>query len=818
MPEDRGCFCLLIEDDRATAMLLTRSLERAGYHVDHAEDGGQAAAQCEQCTYDVIVCDQHLPDIEGSRWLESRRNEGTLPPAILLTADADPRLAAEVLASGVDLFLYKDAEGAYVKLLPVHIARVLEVRRCSLEAERSAHSLREQERMLTTIGDAAMDAIVVMDDRGCARFWNRAAEQMFGYTAAEALGANIHDLLVPAQWKEHARTGLGHFLATGEGPCLNRVLRLSAKCKNGCILPIEITVNALRRGRGWWSVGIIRDLSERAQIEEAMVRQAEELNYKVKALSCLFELSRLLEDTHRPLSEVLAAAVRLVAVPWRYSDAACARIVLHDRVVATEGFEETIWKIASPLMVADELVGAIEVCYRNLPPAAEEPAFTDEERQLLDALAEQLGRVIERSAADREIRELKRQIEFVLGATRTRLYIVSADRQIQYVDPMTQSAFGPFAGKICYRYLHGRETPCEECPMAAARTSGRPTTIERLLPRENDRPVQLTMIPFQDDHDRARFASILVDLSTRKAMELQLAEAKKLEAIGRLAAGIAHEINTPVQYVSDNVRFLGDAFGTIRDWAENSPPTATATAPLTSGASASKLVSFEEEQWQYLSSEIPAAIEQSLQGLEQIASIVRAMKEFSHQGARNGEKIGIDVNRLVRSAITVTRNEWKYVAEVRQELDSTAGTVVCIPGEINQVLLNLLLNAAQAIAQKFSSQERKGEIVVGTRRDSDSVEITISDNGCGIPQEHRDKVFEPFFTTKEVGKGTGQGLAIARAIVVDHHGGQIDFTSVPGEGTTFRIRLPLRSEHGQSVGLPASSVEGSQGVARHVSC
>jgi signal transduction histidine kinase len=189
-----------------------------------------------------------------------------------------------------------------------------------------------------------------------------------------------------------------------------------------------------------------------------------------------------------------------------------------------------------------------------------------------------------------------------------------------------------------------------------------------------------------------------------------------------------------------------------------------------------------------MSENMPTAVERALEGLERVASIVRSMKEFSHpnQGAMSSS----DLNAGIRSTLTVARHEYKYVADVETRLEDLP-PVVCNIGEFNQTFLNILVNAAHAIEAAVAGTGRRGLITISTRRDGDSVLISIQDTGGGIPEAIQDSIFDPFFTTKEVGKGTGQGLAIARTVIVDKHHGSLTFESVPGVGTTFMIRLPL---------------------------
>jgi signal transduction histidine kinase len=272
---------------------------------------------------------------------------------------------------------------------------------------------------------------------------------------------------------------------------------------------------------------------------------------------------------------------------------------------------------------------------------------------------------------------------------------------------------------------------------------------------------------------------------------VQLLHAQKLESIGQLAAGIAHEINSPTQYIGDNVRFLKDAFQDLKSLLANYARLLAAAKSNTLSGEAVQEVSaaVEHADVDYLLEQIPKAIEQTLEGVDGIAKLVGAMKEFSHPGKK--EKTQLDLNRAIESTITVARNEWKYVADMETDYDSTLPMISCLPGEFNQVILNLIVNAAHAIADVVGEgSSGKGRIKVQTQNCQEWAEIRIQDTGSGIPAKVRARIFDPFFTTKEIGKGTGQGLAIARSVVVDKHGGTIHFETEEGKGTTFIIRLP----------------------------
>ena len=314
-----------------------------------------------------------------------------------------------------------------------------------------------------------------------------------------------------------------------------------------------------------------------------------------------------------------------------------------------------------------------------------------------------------------------------------------------------------------------------------------------VLPDGSERTVhEEAEVTFDTAGKPIRMLGTVQDTTERTMLQDQLARAHKLEAIGQLAAGIAHEINTPIQYIGDNVYFLGQSFAVLRHvfGKFQSLLAAAKAGELFPQLVAEAEREAEQAELGYLTVEIPLAIEQSLDGVRRVAEIVRAMKEFSHPEVRR--KVPVDINRSIESTLTVARNEWKYVAEVTTDLDERLAVVPCVPGELNQVILNLIVNAADAIAEVAGDPPaRKGTISIRTRALDDKAEIRIRDTGGGIPNQIASRVFDPFFTTKGPGKGTGQGLAIAHAVVVERHGGSINFETESGKGTTFIIRLPL---------------------------
>ncbi len=270
-------------------------------------------------------------------------------------------------------------------------------------------------------------------------------------------------------------------------------------------------------------------------------------------------------------------------------------------------------------------------------------------------------------------------------------------------------------------------------------------------------------------------------------------QSQKLEAIGTLASGIAHEINTPVQFVSDNLVFIGESCDSLRDVHASIRDRLDGANDADMEKLRSEISAIENEaDVEYVFEELPQALAESREGLNRVRTIVLAMKEFAHPG--EDKRTMVDLNAAVKSTLTVCENRWKYVADVATDLEPDLPSIDGLPDELNQVILNTVVNAADALQERIDAGDfERGQISVKTRVDGDFVELSISDNGAGIPPEIQERVFEPFFTTKSVGKGTGQGLAISYDVVVNRHAGELLCESEPGEGTTFRIRLPISS-------------------------
>ncbi len=557
----------------------------------------------------------------------------------------------------------------------------------------------------------------------------------------------------------------------------------------------------------------VRFLAGRSQAELALREKTVSLNERIKELNCVQAMSSLMEGADRPLADLLADVINLIPSGFQYPEHVSARIVLHESVDTPPVDQEHEWKLASPLLLDGQLAGALEVYYSPSATHAADASFLSEEQALVDEVANRLGELLTRKEAKQRLQVSEERHRALFEASRDAIMVFDLGGQVFTTgNPAALKLFG-------VRDLQ-QFTSLELADMSPdLQPDGRPSRLtaqEMIAQAVRDgvaffewRHKRLDGMEFPATVLLARFRlgeqvfvqATVRDITRQKQLQAELSQAQRLEAIGQLASGIAHEINTPTQYIGDNTRFLGDAFEDIHPLlalleklvASDGLPSAGFLEQLHTTARGADLP--------YLAMEIPLAIEQSLEGVDRVAKIVRAMKEFSHPGGKG--KASIDLNHAIESTLIVCRNEWKYVADMVTDFDRALPTVSCVQAELNQVILNMVINAAHAIYEKVGETGEKGVITVRTWRNGDAVALSIEDTGVGIPERLLPKIYDLFFTTKPVGKGTGQGLTLAQSIVVERHGGKIECRSKEGEGTAFTIYLPLESVADRSDSRPA---------------
>jgi PAS domain S-box-containing protein len=458
--------------------------------------------------------------------------------------------------------------------------------------------------------------------------------------------------------------------------------------------------------------------------------------------------------------------------------------------------------LAVPVRCDEDVLAVIEIFGRSEQPS--DGALAD----FLDTIGVQLALMELRSRAEErselarnELEEAREQLEAVMSCAPAFIATIDAEDTILFLNrtwPLLR------AGQAVGASWKSLVEPSRQAPLAAALKSvfdlGTHESHHAVVdgPDGRQRWFSNHVGPMRLGGRIAAAVVISQDVTNAKLAELELADAQRLASVGTLAAGVAHEINTPVQFVSDSIHFVREASAEVfslietldglrRRVLDGCPPSELMAAAV----SASSTV--EAADLEYLRDNVPQALGRALDGLDRVATIVRSMKEFAHPAQK--EMAPIDLNRAIAATLTVATNEYKYVADLETAFEELP-PVVCHINDINQVVLNLVVNAAHAIADVVSGTHQRGKIKVITRHQDHHAVIYISDTGPGIPEEIRTRIYDPFFTTKEVGRGTGQGLAIARAIVKDKHCGDLSFETTLGVGTTFSIRLPIEGKDG----------------------
>ncbi len=461
------------------------------------------------------------------------------------------------------------------------------------------------------------------------------------------------------------------------------------------------------------------------------------------------------------------------------------QILEQDTVRNFQGIESSYHRLKAPLRdTAGAVIGVFGMYWDNSQEKRSQAALKESEEKFA-AMANSAQDAIVMVNQNEEVVFWNMASESMFGF---HVEDIVGQRLDDWIEPGTSR--DEFARLVANLTTPGRE-----------RSTGKTMELTALRKGREPFPIELSISALQLK-GQWHVIGIMRDISERKRveqekqlMEVQLRQAQKLESIGQLAAGISHEINTPTQFVGDNTQFFKEAVGNLESLIETYQ---ALIQGVESGAELALMIQAvkdkeEEIDLEFLREELPRAVDQSIEGVERIAKIVRAMKEFSHPGVV--DMVETDINRALKTTLEVSRNEWKYVAEITLDLADDLPKVLCVPDQINQVFLNLIVNAAHAISDTLQEGgARMGMITVSTQKRDDSVEIRISDTGTGVPDDIKGRIFDPFFTTKVVGKGTGQGLCIAFTTVAERHGGNLRVEDNPEGGAVFIVNLPLNRQ------------------------
>ena len=773
-------------------------------------------------TYHNAAAAEHFPD----------KGQGAMHPALAPIWDAVARLqrgSASQVVQDVQI-----GDRVYEERLSLSLAgdRVIVYCVDITERLRAAEALGTQERFLRAIIDANPSLISVKDAEGRFTLANEAIAALHGVTPDQLLGRRESEFLDPNQAAALARqdeevrgTRQARFAAEeSRRDARTGFLRWYQEVKLPLPAPLEADVHVL---------AIATDITVRREAERRLHRDAQRLEATLEIQRSIGATSLDLEAIRRTIAEralaltgASGAAVFLIEGDQVLLKTGCGTAEKHhglrvsraSRLARMWSADQEVFEIRdsetdpalnlaacrtlrarSAVLVSlhesGRLIGALAVT--STVPGG----FSEDDVQGLRLVAGLLSTAETRVAEAAANAETEARFRLLADSVPVMIWTSNQHHACEYFNRHLLEFTGRTAEQETAADwavdLHPDDAADGVARMGAAMAARRPYQLEYRRRRHDGvyRWILDVAVPrFTSSGEFLGYAGTCRDLTESKEAELALRQSQKLEAIGSLASGIAHEINTPVQYVSDNVRFLKGALAdllvlasasdALRRAAEQAGVAGTETDEVRRAA--------DQADVPYLQTEAPVASAQALDGLQRITDIVRAVKQFSHPGS--DQPVPTDLNAEITTTVAVSRNEWRYVADLEVRLDPRLPPVPCLAGEIRQVLLNLIVNASHAIADGAAAKAGdRGRIDVASRLDGDWVEITVTDSGIGIPEDVRSRIFDPFFTTKEVGRGTGQGLAIAHTIVVEKHRGTIRFDSVLGQGTTFVVRLPIQA-------------------------
>jgi|CXWL01.1.fsa_nt_gi PAS domain S-box-containing protein len=700
--------------------------------------------------------------------------------------------------------------------------------------------------------ETAQDAHILINEEGTLIEWNPQAERMFGWLREEAIGRSMLEAIIPVEYRAAYLEGIQRFVATGAKRGVNQRMEIEGQHRSGAVFPIELSLAAIRMTDGLTWSGFIRDITARHRMEKLhateqaigrillVAQTLEEASrqflesactilgwsvgvlWKVDSSGSMLRCVDLWSSRPEDVSQFVTISKQLTFVPgvglpgrvWNNRSSTWVQDVTVDLNFPRSAYAAQLGLhtgFAFPILYQEQVLGVMEFFATEILEPDRDVL------QMFERIAGHVAQFLARTQAEETARLVKDKAEQsakeqrrILSAVRAFFIELNNEGLVLQWTPAAEdllgisvlSAIGSPFDSLSIKW----EWEVLTREISQARRLMQEMVVDKLRLKMSDgteRLLRVSILPVFSDQG----PSVVLmgeDQTEWLRLEHERLHGQKLESIGQLAAGIAHEINTPIQFIGDNLRFLSDGFTDLDAVLHRYKAVLTSEQVERCVPDLIERCRAEERRVDipYLTDEIPKAIAQSTEGIQRVAKIVRAMKEFAHPGGE--EKVLVNLNGAIESTVTVSRNEWKYVADLRTDLAPNLPMVPCLLGQFNQAILNMIVNAAHAIGDVVKDTGKKGLITISSRQVGDNAEIRIADTGTGIPDEIRHKIFDPFFTTKNVGKGTGQGLAIARSIVVNKHQGSIDVESHVGKGTVFIIHLPLSEVRTEPAGEVAA--------------
>jgi|GEM_PF-3068717 len=827
---------LIVEDEMSLQFALSELLKDEGYIIsDHIGEGQAALASFRKNQPDLVLMDICLKgELDGIETAERMRSLDNVP-LIFMTASIEKGFFERAIHIHPHGYIQK----------PIDHDILLQTIAMALDRSQAQRVAEENQRKYEAFFNASMDGFLFMK-KGRVINANPAALQLLKVAdISQVIGKSLLALSPINQKNGQASKALYRiYLQEAKRSDCYRFHWLFCRFDE-IMIEVEVTFFFLSLRGEDILLASFRDVGERLRNERILQKRANQMHliYEV-GLKITQELnpdkvSRAIVETIYERFDLFSVALWLtdesakmlrlstitggfkslfspdLAVPYGQGligKAALTRLVqlANDVRECTDFFrlanEQTLSALVIPILSGKEMLGVLDIQSLHLNAFTPSDVFALETLSVQVATALQNAQLYEqaqeelaqRAMAEWELKVANDELDQIFNSSVDGMRVIGRNFDVLRVNKTFLQVFNleesDVVGRKCYQSFPSTVCHTLECPLF--QISSPEDRFEReVRTHHTDQesvPCLMTGSAYYGrDGKRVGIVEAVHDLRDRKMLEYQLLQAQKLESIGQLAAGIAHEINTPMQYIGDNTRFFQSALEDllkITDLLKHSLP--HGLPPGQEMMRFNQMV--ENADLAFLSQEMPEALKQTLEGIERVNQIVRSMKDFSHPSTE--EMTPVDVNRALKSTLTISKNAWKYISEVNLELGRGLPLIQAYPGELNQVFLNLIVNAAHAIEEKNVGNEGSlGVITVRTRKDGDFIRVEIEDDGGGIPKEIQNKIFNPFFTTKKVGVGTGQGLAISHQIIVERHRGSLDFRSEAGRGALFIVRLPSQA-------------------------
>ena len=750
--KDRKLNFLLLEDNPDDAELMVRELKNAKFvfewkRVETEKAFREAIAE----KPDIILADYTLPTYNGMAAIELQQELSPEIPIIIVTGSLGEERAVECLKSGATDYVLKENLDRLSYVVKRTLKEVDEYK----QRRKAEEALRDSEEKFRRMSTSARDAVIMMDNKGNISFWNRSAEEMFGYSKQEILGKELHKIIVPEKYHEDYREGFRKFKTSGRGKAVSKLLELSTVGKDRTEFPIEISLSAVKIKGEWNAIGIVRDITERKRAET-------NLKERMKELQCLFNVTEICSRPVISLDELYKKVVNMLPQAWQYPEITGSCITFEDKIYKTDNFKKTKFLQRAVIHVKNKEVGTVEICYLRKKPDEYEGLFLKEKRELIDTIANLLGEYVERKQGEERIRFLSSSVE----QSSDGIAIADINGKILFTNQMWAKMHGfksPYEliGQNL-KIFHNREQlekdviPFNKKVLEKGFNKGE---VGHIRKDGSSFPTMMTTTIIKDEKGKhIAFSGMATDITRQKQLERQLFQSQKMEAIGTLAGGIAHEFNNLL------VPILGFIEIVISDFPA------------------------ESDSYKDLK-QVQIAAERAKDLVTQILSFGKQVE---------GDQQPIQLTFVINEVLKLLRMTLPSTIKLQQDNAPNIKQVNANPTKMNQVLMNLCMNAYYAMPDGGLLEISLANVKLGKKscekfdglKPGHFVRLTVKDSGCGMDKETLERIFDPFFTTKLNGEGTGMGLSVVHGIIKSY-GGDITVHSQPSVGTTFHIYLPV---------------------------